>query len=418
MIQAKGRFKLIKAGRLIDGLANRPLEKGAVLIEGSDIRQVGAVGEVRAPEGAAVDEFSYPEGTILPGLVDVHVHFNYMGDGTHTDDVMKLPDELLLVRSLANARTHLQSGVTTIRECGSKHATTFSLREGVRQALAVGPRMLLCGNPVTITGGHMWQMGAVADGVDGVRATVRRLIGDGADWIKVPATGGTTSTSFPLRPSFTVEELKAIAEEAHKFGKLAGAHCGSTQGTINSLDAGIDMIIHSHFREADGTPKFREDVAERIGRQEAFVNPTLYVNVVILRRLEEKEEREGLTSEERAALDQMRRYWDARLDHIGRMASMGVKFAAGSDAGFGYYPLGQFAREFEALTQAGFSPMQAIMAGTREAANSIGLGRAVGTLEPGKVADVLIVNGDPSKDINDLSKVKAVFQCGHLVHST
>ena len=129
---SQGAYKLIKARYTIDGLADRPMDNGAVLIEGSRIAAVGRAQEVSAPEGAHVEVFDYPAGTLMPGLIDVHCHFNYLGDGTHTDDVMAMSDDVLLMRSLMTARTHLEAGVTTARETGAKHDTSFSLREGMK----------------------------------------------------------------------------------------------------------------------------------------------------------------------------------------------------------------------------------------------------------------------------------------------
>ncbi|MDP7105379.1 MAG: amidohydrolase family protein, partial [SAR202 cluster bacterium] len=193
------------------------------------------------------------------------------------DDLVTLPDEVLTLQSARNARASLFSGVTAIRENGPKNVTSLRLRDAINQGIAVGPRMVLCGRPISIIGGHMGYFGSPATGPTEVRAMARQLIKEGADYIKITATGGSTQTSFPLRPSFNVDELSAIADEARKFGKLTATHCVSTQGIINSLDAGIDMIIHCRFRDADGTFNYRPDVAERIGERGAFVNPTLQV---------------------------------------------------------------------------------------------------------------------------------------------
>ena len=408
---AQSAFKRIKATRLIDGLGDRPVPNGAVLVEGSHLRQVGAEGEVTVPEGVAVEEYDYPNSTLLPGLIDVHCHFNYLGDGTHTDDVMELPDDILLMRSVVTARTHLESGVTTARETGAKHDTSFSLREGIRLSLATAPRLVLCGNPVTITGGHMWQMGGEADGVDGVRAAVRGLIKRGADWIKVPATGGTTRTSFPLRPAYTVEELRAICDEAHKFGKLVGGHCSSTAGIVNCLDAGVDMIIHVEFREADGSFKFRQDVAERIAREGTVFNSTLHIGRSWVPVLEEKVQRDGDPAT-KLELEEAKRSSEIQLEHARHLDQMGVSLIPGSDSGFSWYPFGGFAYELESLVQVGFTPMRAINTATREASKAIGVSDVVGTLEVDKDADLLIVEGDATEDINALHNVLAVFQGG------
>ena len=171
----------------------------------------------------------------MPGLVDCHTHHNGFGDGRRADSLATLSDELLTLQSAHNAMRSLFTGVTTIRENGSKNATTLRLRDAINQGITIGPRMVLCGRAIAIIGGHMGYFGGEATGPVEVRAMTRQLFKEGADYIKITATGGTTKTSFPMRPSFNVDELKAITDEAHKFGKLTATHCTSTQGIINSL---------------------------------------------------------------------------------------------------------------------------------------------------------------------------------------
>ncbi len=413
-------YKVIKAARVIDGRGDLAVENGAVLVEGSRVLRVGPAHQVSPPGGAPAAEFDYPTGTVMPGLIDVHCHFNYMGDGTHTDDVMALPDDLLLIRSLRNAQIHLESGVTTIRETGAKHDTSFSLREGIRQGLAKGPRLLLSGNPVTITGGHMWQMGSEADGVDGVRTAVRRLVKRGADWIKVPVTGGSTRSSVPYRPAWTLEELTAMCDEAHRFGLLVGAHSRLTETIIQGLDAGVDMTIHGGFQERDQGWVFRRDVAERIAQEGRCINTTIHVGRVRIQLLQEMAERTGESpvlayGNERLELGKAEQALENRMGQVRQLMDIGVPLIPGTDSGFGWYPFGGFAYELECLVMGGYSPTRAIQAATREAAGAIGLSDTVGTLEPAKEADILVVEGDATSDIKALHNVLAVFQGGEQV---
>ncbi len=240
----------------------------------------------------------------------------------------------------------------------------------------------------------------------------RQLVKEGADYIKITATGGSTRTSFPALPSFTVEEMRAISDEAHKFGKLTATHCASTQGTINSLDADIDMIIHCVFIEPDGSDNFREDVAERIGKQETFVNPTLHVVRGRNWILQLKKEREGLTQEEQIRLDEGLRSFESRLKDCNRMMEMGLKVITGSDSSWGDYMLGNTVYETECLVMAGYSNMQGILSVTRDAARALDMDNLVGTLESGKEADIIVVDGDPTENINDLWNVEEVFLGG------
>ena len=390
------------------------MERGAILVEGNTIKGVGTWESVVPPEGAPVQEINYEDKTVLPGLVDCHVHLNGFGDGRAGDDLALLPDEVLTLQSARNARAHLYSGVTTVRDLGAKHQTTLMLRKAIEMGVTPGPRMVLCGRPVAIIGGHLSYFGIEATGADQCRAAVRQLIKEGADFIKITATGGSTRTSYPLRPSFNVDELRAICDEAHKFGKHTAAHC-SGQGMVNSLDGGIDTIIHGTHTEPDGTPKFREEIAERIAKQGVYVNPTLGQGRVRMLMLQEKAVRGELTEEERAQLDQMERPREVRIEHVRRMFEMGVKLACGSDSSWSWYPMGGFQHEIESHVEVGLSPMEAIVSATRDSARSCWVEDKVGTLEPGKQGDILVVDGDPSQDIKALWKVVDVFLEGDLI---
>ena len=243
----------------------------------------------------------------------------------------------------------------------------------------------------------------------------RQLIKEGADYIKITATGGSTRTSFPLRPSFTVEELKAITDQAHDLGKLTAAHCTSTQGTVNSLEAGVDMIIHCIFKEADGADVFREDIAEHIGRQGAYVNPTLHVQRAGAWALRHKKNSEGLSAQEQTQLDENLRTFEIRMEHCRRLLEMGLKVVTGSDSSWSDYRLGNTAYEAECLVMAGVSHMQGVVSVTSLAAASLGIGDTVGTLEPGKEADVIVVDGNPGEKISDLWNVADVFLAGRRI---
>ena len=288
-------FKLIKAARLIDGQAGPPLERAAVLIEGDRVRAVGTEEAVAAPEGAAVIEYDYGDKTVMPGLVDCHVHLIGIGDGRMGDDLTLLPDEVLTLQAAANARKHLYSGVTTVRDCGAKHQTTFMLRQAVEMGITPAPRLVLAGRPMAIIGGHLSYFGVEATGDVECRATVRQLIKEGADFIKVTATGGSTRTSVRSRPSFTRDELAAIVDEAHKFGKHVAAHCASSPGVETALDAGVDTLIHAYYIDEDGSSRYRPEITERIVRQGVFVNPTLHQVRELILPLEDKQERGDLT---------------------------------------------------------------------------------------------------------------------------
>ena len=410
------RFTLITAARLLDGSGAAPIEQAALLMEDGRVLKLGRAADVRVPDGASVDRKDYGAATILPGLVDAHTHLVAPGDGTLGDDVAKEDDDILLLQAAKNARTLLHSGVTTLRENGAKGKVAFSLREGIRRKLAPGPRMVICGRPIAITGGHMGYFGSEADGEVAVRAEVRKLLKEGADYIKIVASGGSTRTSDPNRASYTVAELAAMTDEAHRHGKLTAAHCTSAQSVQNCLDADVDMIIHCIFTEPDGTYRFRPDLVERLAAAEAWVNPTLYVMKAGIERQREAREREGrLTTELMAQLEESRRALDVRVDAVRRMSEAGVRMTAGSDSPWGWYAPGEFVHEIHMLAQAGLSYSGAIVAGTAGAANSIGVGAVAGRLLPGRLADVLVVRGDPAREIADLWNVLDVYQAGRRI---
>ena len=407
-----GHFQVITGARLLDGTGAPPIERGAVQLEGSQVRWVGPEADLRLPEGADVQTIRYPDATVLPGLVDVHTHMNLPGDGTLVEDTAAEPETTLLLRSVMNGRNHLESGVTTARENGAKEKTAFALKSGIESGFVPGPRMVVCGRPITITGGHCWFFGSEVDGVDGVRRAVRQLVKEGADYIKVMATGGGTQTSYSHLPAFTLAELQALADEAHCFRKPVAMHTTATQGIINALDAGADMLVHCNFYEPDGSYRYAPEVAERIARQGVWVNPTLHVARSRIWKLEEQQRAGTLTPEGAQALDRTKADYEKRQDGCRRLMELGAKVVAGSDGGWGVYPLGQFQHEISALADAGMSNADCVLASTREAAASIGMDRLVGTLQPGKAADVVIVDGNPLDDIRALSQVLAVFKGG------
>jgi len=416
MTETPARFTLITAARLLDGTGTRPIEPAALLVEGDRIVSLGRQADVRVTEGTSVDRRDYAEGTILPGLVDAHTHLVAPGDGTLGDDVAREDDDILLLQAAKNARTLLHSGVTTLRENGAKGQVAFSLREGIRRQLAPGPRMVICGRPIAITGGHMGYFGSEADGEAAVRAEVRKLLKEGADYIKIVASGGSTRTSDPNRASYTVAELVAMTDEAHRHGKLTAAHCTSAQAVQNCLDADVDMIIHCIFTEPDGTYRFRPDLVERLVAAKAWVNPTLYVMKAGIERLRDAREREGqLTPDLVAKLEDARRALDVRVDAVRRMSEAGVRMTAGSDSPWGWYAPGEFVHEIHMLAQAGLSYSDAIVAGTAGAADSIGVGGLAGRLAPGRLADFMVVRGDPTREITALWDVLDVYQAGRRI---
>ena len=409
-------YTILRAAKMFDGTGKAPAEGQAILLAKDNIVAIGSVAEIAAPDGSTVTIKDYGNATILPGLVDGHTHMMAPGDGTHGDITGAEDDDVLLMRALSNARTFLHAGVTTARENGAKNRVGFSLKEGIQRRLSEGPEMVVSGRPITITGGHFWYCGSEADGVDAVRTEVRKLVKEGADFIKIMATGGSTWSSDPLRPSYTLEEMTVIVDEAHRFGRLTAAHCASMQGIKNALDAEVDMIIHCVFEDETGMYEFREDLADQLAAAGAWVNPTLHVVQAGIDHTENiGQERGWLTKEEQASIDASKHALETRNDSVSRLIKMGVRMIAGSDSPWGAYPPGEFEKEMIALTKAGLSNTEALVTGTSHAAESIAVGDTAGTLAAGRPGDLLVVGGDPTADLTALWDVRDVYKAGRRV---
>ena len=405
---------VIKAKTVIDGTGVKPLENAAVIVEGSTIRAVERQGQVSLPEGPHVRTLDFPNGYLLPGLVDTHIHLSFGVYGSSHEEVMNSDsDQIMLLRAAQNALTHLKRGVTTVRENGARNRVTFDLREGARRGYATTPRLYLCGRPVTITGGHFYWCNQEADGVDGVRAAVRELIKDGADHIKIMASGGGTTITDNRKPSYSVEELRAIVDEAHNFGKLTTAHCLAAQSLTNALDAGVDMIEHAGFIEPDGSYKFDDAIAERIAEQGVYVSPTVQTGYRQREALLARELNRPLTAKEQGRLDGLKAKCESQLDFLGRMwNNFNISIVSGTDA---VEILGDYCLGLELMAQAGMSNMDIIRASTSVAAQSIDAGHLIGTVEPGKGADLIVVDQDPLQDIRALRSMKMVMRAGEQI---
>ncbi len=403
----------IHAGRMLDGTGAPAARDQAVRVEGSRIASVGGAGEAGAPDE---QRLSFPDATLLPGLIDCHTHTNMSGDGRRGEDVHAGDDDAIrLLRSARNVERALETGVTTVCDCGGWHDTTFRLKEALAQGIVRGPRLLASGRPITVTGGHCWFMGSEADGVDGVRGAARQLLKEGADFLKVMATGGSTLGTDPFRPAFTAPELAAIVEEGHRRARPAAAHCRSNVAMRMVIDAGFDVIMHGWFADERGERVFDERLADAIAERGVRVNPTLQITRSRIPILQERVDKGTATEEESALLGRMRAGHAAAMEHTGRLIERGVRLMAGSDCGWGVYPFGRFDLELAAMVEAGLTPAQAVAAATGGNAEALGVADAVGTIAPGKEADLLVVEGRPDERIADIGRVLAVVKSGRMV---
>ena len=411
-------LRIILPGKLIDGVSDKTQEGMAVAIRGSVIEWVGPASQADSLDsvGAQTETLDFSGGTLLAGLFDIHTHTNMPGDGrtgeqVNDDDT----DEVRLLRSAQNTALAVASGVTTMCDCGSWNRNAFALKEGLALGIVEGPRVLVSGPPLTVKLGHLWYMGGETVGVDAVRSRVVELVDQGADFIKVAASGGSTSTSDPYSAAYSVEELSAIVDEAHNRDRTVLAHCRCTDAINVALDAGVDTILHCAFYDNDGSYRFDQKTADRLAISEVWLNPTMGLgNANRERLIKIKAERE-LTPDEEDRLERSTVSGANSLAQFSALVTAGEKLVGGSDCGWSYYPFGDFQGEIMSLHKAGLSPLEAIYAGTRSPAAALCKLDTIGTVETGKEADLLIVNGDPSQDLECLRDVVAVFKGGSRV---
>ena len=418
MPQDNNTLRVIIPGKLVDGVGTEAQEGMAVAIQDNSIKWVGSAADAASLDfgGATKETLQFPGGTLLAGLFDIHTHTNMPGDGRTGEQVnLDDNDEIRLLRAAKNAAAAVASGVTTMCDCGSWNRTGFALKEGLAAGLVEGPRVLVSGPPLTVTGGHLYYMGGEADGVAEVRKMVRNLVKQGADFIKIAASGGSTSTSDPYRAAYSVEELKAIVYESHNRGRPVLAHCRCTDAINDALDAGVDAILHCSFYDNDGLYRYDQPTAERLAASEVYLNPTMGLGQANRDRLIGIQKERGLTSDEEERLERSSASGENSRSQFSALVEAGVKLVGGSDCGWSYYPFGDFQGEVMSLHRAGLSRIDAIHAGTRSPALALGIADSIGTVEAGKQADLLVVNGDPTQDLENLRDVAAVFKGGARV---
>jgi len=398
---------LVIADRLVDGTGAPALDRAGVAMRGDRIVAVGPAAELasRFPAARRVD---FPGCTLLPGFVDSHVHITFSAGPVPVDDIQADDDLLLGLRGAINARDALQAGVTTIRDLGGRDATTLRLRDAVAAGLMPGPRMLVCGRPITIPNGHCHFLGGVAKGVSGVKALTEELVEQGVDAIKVMATGGNmTVTSDPLAAQFSTEELTAIVGVANAAGRRVTAHARGIEGIRAATLASVHGIEHCRMEVGMGEWKFDEDLAREIAARGITAAPTLAASY----RAFQRQAAGGKVGIRKGAIP-----FAIRQQNAARLREAGVRVVVGTDAGASLCRFDEAVHvEMESLVGAGWTPLEAIAAGTSGSAVAIGREREVGSLEVGKLADLLVVTGDPTRRISDIRNVEAVFLGGRQV---
>jgi imidazolonepropionase-like amidohydrolase len=380
--------EVLSASRVITG--SETVVDGVVVLGDQLLEWVG-------PAAALPDEYAglartdYPAATIMPGLIDSHVHLGFDGGRDPVARMRAETDEQQLVLMLRNARDLLGVGVTTARDLGGRGYLSLVVRDAIATGLARGPRLVAAGPPVTVTGGHCWFMGGEADTEDDLRRIVRTQHKHGADLIKVMATGGfMTAGSAPWYAQFTAGQLAAVVEEARRVDKRVAAHAHGTEGIARAAEAGVTTIEHCFFVTETNERCFSEPLALRIAERGIFVCPTINANAPYVVELT------GIVPGE----------------YIKAMHDMGVRIIAGTDAGIDNTPHHQYAGGLEYLVSLGFTSAQVLAMATTEAAAALGVERITGRLARGYEADLIVVDGDPLTDIAVLTRLRRVIARG------
>jgi len=405
---------VVRACRLLDGSGAPAAPDPVVVIHEGKIHGVyrGRAPATVPADAAVVD---LPDHTLLPGLIDAHVHLVLPGDGTPFETTVDETDGVLVAIAYTNAQTALHAGITALRDCGGRRDTTLDLRRAQRLGYAHLPRLHLCGRPITITGGHCWYFGGEADGPDELRHMVRSLLKDGVDYIKIMATGGGTVGTISSLPSYSEDELRAAVHEAHRFRRRVGIHSLCAAATRYVLAAGADQIEHCNFlADATGRQAFDPATAEAVARAGTPVTTTLSVGHFVIVAMEGNGR---LTGTEQAYLERWRRMFENNLDNFRKMHAAGVRLVAGTDAGWRYTPFDGLATEVALLREIGLTPPEAIAAASSVGAEAMGIAGETGSVREGLAADLIAVPGDPAADIGILHHPAFIMRGGEIVRA-
>ncbi|MEU6375861.1 amidohydrolase family protein [Streptomyces sp. NPDC046909] len=385
---------LITASRVLTG-SGTYLEDGAVLVEGDSIAAVGPRAQLADRADADGKHLAFPDATVLPGLIDAHVHLAFDGGGDPVATLAESSDEKLLEDMRQRAEQLLSSGVTTVRDLGDRNGLALRLDEEISRGGTPGPRIVSAGTPATPPGGHCHFLGGEVSGVDQVRDLVRRNLAAGAGVIKAMVTGGGLTKDGPKswQSQFTPEELQALVDEAHKAGAPVAAHAHGADGIAAAVEAGVDTIEHCTWMTADGFD-LRQDVLKRIVEEGIAVCPAVSPHWQMLPRF---------FGEERAA---------AMFDLVRQMDEAGVKLVAGTDAGVQRAGFDGLVPALSFYAHLGLPNSKILDMATADAADALGLGGTTGRIAAGFRADLLVIEGDPLEDLDALRAIRGVIAAG------
>jgi imidazolonepropionase-like amidohydrolase len=399
--------KALVGATLIDGSGGKPLPDSIVLINGERIESIGKQGEVKIPDGVEVIDANGK--WLIPGLIDLHVHLYHSG----FVPVPTRGSEMAYAGLVAsnNLRQALQAGITTLRAVADKDHLDVAMRDAVERRQLIGPRLFVAGIGICMTGGHGSGLPGVMHEVDGpwaVRKAVREEVKAGVDFIKLLSSHRTDNREF------TAEEIEAGVDEAHAHGRKCAIHVANFVGTKMAAEAGADTIEHGSFVD--------KETAEKIAYKRIVLVPTLWVKNHIPERTKKAREEQGkagIWNLYGRDLEQTEAWFSGCVEQLPKtmklLRSKKVRIGAGTDNVFGDQMFAMLPEEIEWMTKYGMSNMEAIESATRIGAEAIGVEKTLGTVEVGKLADMVMVDGDPLKDITVLKNVSWVMKGGEVI---
>ena len=414
--QAVDQLIVLKAARLFDGKSNALLQNAVVIVQGDKIVDAGS--NLPIPSGAQVIDLG--DATLAPGFMDAHTHLTADFSGNYNERRLQQLDLNVseqAIRATAFARATVEAGFTTVRDMGSRFVASHefvdvALRNSINKGVIVGPRMLVATKGIGATGGHFDPTGGfrdflfgrepdytdgIANSPDEIRKTVRFEVKNGADVIKAAVSGGVLSLGDEVdTPQLTPAEMTALVDESHRLRKRVAVHCHGDQAAREAIEAGVDSIEHGSF--------MKPETLAMMKKKGTFLTPTLMASEWIMSKLDNYPP--ALQAKAKAATA-------ARSEMFRNAVKMGIKISFGTDAAV--YPHGQNAKEFKLMVDLGMSAIDALKSATSNNAELLGIGQKVGTLEKGKLADVIAMPGDPTSDITATERVSFVMKEGKII---
>ena len=414
--QAADQLIALKAARMFDGKSNAFVQNAVVIVQGDKILDVGS--NLPIPRGAQIIDLD--DATLAPGFMDAHTHLTADFSGNYNERRLQQLDLNVseqAIRATAFARATVEAGFTTVRDLGSRFIASHefvdvALRNSINKGVIVGPRMLVATKGIGATGGHFDPTGGfrdflfgrepdytdgIANGPDEIRKAVRFEVKNGADVIKAAVSGGVLSLGDEVdTPQLTPAEMTALVDESHRLRKKVAVHCHGDQAAREAIEAGVDSIEHGSF--------MKPETLTMMKKKGTFLTPTLMASEWIMGKLDNYPP--ALQAKAKAATA-------ARSEMFRNAIKMGIKISFGTDAAV--FPHGQNAREFKLMVDLGMTPIDALKSATGNDAELLGIGQKVGTLEKGKLADIIAMPGDPTSDITATERVSFVMRQGKII---